>query len=229
MLATSGIYQIRNAVNGKTYVGSAVRLDRRWREHKRRLTRGEHHNPILAKAWLKYGPEKFVFEPLFVCTKKDLLFYEQRAPDVLKPSYNICQTAGSVLGLKRGPLKPEHAAALCTAQQKRRATAAPEKRTEEQRKRMSEAQKKAFASGTRKKNPPTTAETKLKISLALRGKKKSPEHVAKCRTSRLGHRHSEETKAKIAAWVPSDEVRKKMSESAKRAWAIRKGAPRVGE
>lgn len=228
VLAASGIYQIRNTANGKIYVGSAVRLDRRWREHKRRLSKGEHHNPILTKAWLKYGTENFVFEPLFVCAKKDLLFYEQRALDVLKPSYNICRTAGSMLGVERGPHRPEHIAALRAAQQKRRATAVPEKRTDEQRKRMSEAQKKVFARGPRARAP-HTEETKLKIALALRGKKKSPEHAAKCRASRLGRRHSEEAKAKIAAWVPSDAARKKMSESAKLAWAIRKGAPCVGE
>ena len=29
----SGIYQIRNLVNGKRYVGSAVNLRARWRQH----------------------------------------------------------------------------------------------------------------------------------------------------------------------------------------------------
>lgn len=40
----SGIYQIRNLVNGKVYVGSAVNLQHRRREHRSDLRNGNHHS-----------------------------------------------------------------------------------------------------------------------------------------------------------------------------------------
>lgn len=70
----SGIYQIRNTVNGKVYVGSAIKILKRWREHKTSLRKGVHHSKHLQKAWVKYGEECFVFEVIeFI---EPYLFYE---------------------------------------------------------------------------------------------------------------------------------------------------------
>ena len=37
----SGVYQIRNLINNKVYVGSAVDINRRKREHYTQLSKGE--------------------------------------------------------------------------------------------------------------------------------------------------------------------------------------------
>jgi group I intron endonuclease len=161
----SGIYEVRNRVNGKTYVGSAVDLARRWREHSRRIANGTHHSEIMMRAWAKYGAESFEFRPLFVCAPRDLLFYEQRALDVLRPAYNLCAVAGSMLGVKRKPFSAEHRAALSAARKLR----AKETRTDDQKKRMSAAQKKVHAGGKRKPRSSVSEETRIKLSLASKG------------------------------------------------------------
>ena len=46
----------------------------------------------------------------------------------------------------------------------------------------------------------TSVETKLKQSLALKGRPKSPEHVAKVIAARKGLKHSEESKEKNRVW-----------------------------
>lgn len=85
----SGIYQIRNLINGKIYIGQSVRLvDRRY-NHFRLLELGQSHAHHLQNSYNKYGRENFVFEVLMYCDIDSLDFYEQFFVDNLKPQYNI--------------------------------------------------------------------------------------------------------------------------------------------
>lgn len=99
----TGIYQIRNLVNGKRYIGSAAGVKGfagRWNEHKRLANAGRHHSVIFQRAWDKYGARAFTFEVLLYCDPRDCITFEQMAIDCYKPEYNICLIAGSTLGLK---------------------------------------------------------------------------------------------------------------------------------
>jgi group I intron endonuclease len=102
----SGIYLIKNTINNKLYVGSAVNIDKRWKEHKRYLNRGKHHSILLQRAWDKYGEQTFKFEILEeVSNPEHLLAYEQVYLDYYKSyecdrGYNIHKVAGSPLGMK---------------------------------------------------------------------------------------------------------------------------------
>lgn len=96
-----GIYEIRNTSSNKIYVGSAVNLNSRRRDHTDTLRRGAHHNRHLQRAFNKYGGSSFVFSVLeFVEDKTRLIEREQYYIDTLKPDYNILPTAGSLLGFK---------------------------------------------------------------------------------------------------------------------------------
>src|SRR6187549_29538 len=95
----SGIYEIVNLENDKRYIGSAVSIAKRFREHKSRLRSGQHRNPKLQNSWTKYGADKFVFRMLLVCAPTDLLFYEQLLFEALRPELNLSPTAGSSLGV----------------------------------------------------------------------------------------------------------------------------------
>lgn len=99
----AGIYEIVNTVNGKQYVGSAIDLAGRQRLHVWNLKRGTHHSKHLQNAWKKYGDDAFTFKTLLLCSRENLVMYEQRAIDGFKPEYNISCIAGSVLGIKRTP------------------------------------------------------------------------------------------------------------------------------
>lgn len=94
----SGIYEIVNLVNGKRYVGSAVDLAQRWREHRWGLKGRRHGNRHLQASWEKYGEAAFSFVVIELCEPAALIEREQAAIDRLQPEYNICPTAGSTLG-----------------------------------------------------------------------------------------------------------------------------------
>ena len=103
-LEQSGIYRIRNAKTGRSYIGSAVCFRKRWASHRLHLNRGDHDNRALQNAWNKYGPNAFVFEVILLCRKdrQTLEHNEQLVIDSLSPKarYNICPVAGSRLGTK---------------------------------------------------------------------------------------------------------------------------------
>jgi group I intron endonuclease len=102
----SGIYQIRNTLNGKIYVGSAVSIAARWRVHLCQLRSGDHHSVKLQRSWNKHGESAFAFEVLeLVPNKLDLISIEQHHLNRTqsfdpKFGYNVSPTAGSSLGTK---------------------------------------------------------------------------------------------------------------------------------
>lgn len=58
----TGIYTIRNKVNGKRYLGStADGFNFRWRTHRNALRRGVHVNAHLQASWNKHGEHNFEF------------------------------------------------------------------------------------------------------------------------------------------------------------------------
>lgn len=99
----SGIYKITNTLTGKCYIGSAVNVEQRWRQHHFALKRGTHHSQYLQRAWGKHGSEMFVFSRLITCSRENLLTYEQLCLDAYQPEYNILKVAGSGLGTTISP------------------------------------------------------------------------------------------------------------------------------
>lgn len=96
----TGIYRIKNKINGKCYIGSSVNFDDRKNLHFSLLRRGIHHSIILQRAYDKYGLEFLSFEVLEHCEKEILIEREQWYIDNLDPEYNACKIAGSTLGIK---------------------------------------------------------------------------------------------------------------------------------
>lgn len=97
----SGIYQIKNLINGHIYIGSSDNIKNRWSSHKHYLNRNSHHSHYLQNAWNKYGVENFEFSVLeYVSIEYNLLEIEQYYIDWMNPDYNMCQIAGSVKGIK---------------------------------------------------------------------------------------------------------------------------------
>jgi len=72
-----GIYQIRNLVNGKIYIGSSNNILKRWMDHKRDLKFKKHHCQKLSRAWNKYGEDNFIFEIIEQCSMDNLFSREQ--------------------------------------------------------------------------------------------------------------------------------------------------------
>ena len=96
----SGIYQIRNILNNKSYIGSAKNLKIREREHFLDLEKNQHSNKHLQNAFNKYGKKSFVFEILAKCPQEYIIKLEQWFLDNTKNKYNILEKAGNSLGYK---------------------------------------------------------------------------------------------------------------------------------
>lgn len=203
-MAETGIYEIRNRVNGKRYVGSAANNVIRWRAHRASLNAGRHHSRHLQAAWRKHGADAFDFTMIELCERDELIEREQAAFARLRPEYNICPTAGSSMGRRfseeskakigaanRGKTHPPRSAeyrvavsdrckgkqpspAHMAALQAGRASAV---RTDEVKAQVSAALRAAYADGRRSKERPP--EYREKIAASLRGRSLSPEHRAK--------------------------------------------------
>lgn len=73
----SGVYQIRNLINGHLYIGSAKNLCTRFRSHFARLRRNNHVNKHLQAAYNKYGADNFIFEVIEYCPEEVRFNIEQ--------------------------------------------------------------------------------------------------------------------------------------------------------
>ncbi len=62
----SGIFQVKNTVNGKVLLGSSLNLEGPLNGAKFMLKIGRHVNEALQKEWNEYGADSFVFEILEV-------------------------------------------------------------------------------------------------------------------------------------------------------------------
>lgn len=168
-----GIYAIVNRGNGKVYIGSAVRLNHRWTEHRCNLEDGEHHSRYLQRAFNK-TPDAFeveVIEELPNADKQKLLSREQFWMDFYRSylpehGYNISPNASSCQGIKRSP---EFLEKISAAKRGKKYT--PERMLAHMNRRRS---------------------TKLRSF--------TPEQREQCRQRKLGKPNSPEARRKISEW-----------------------------
>lgn len=208
---TSGIYRITCTVNGRFYIGSAVNLSLRCKDHFGTLRRNSHKNPKLQNAFNKYGADAFIFEVLELVLPAFLTAREQYWFAHLRPfgkrGYNIAPTAGSNLGMKASP---ETLAKLTgkspSPETRKKLSDAARGRvvSDETRAKMRAANRgRSVSEATREKlrmanlGKKQSEETKHKRATSQTGKKRGPETGEKIRTKKLGHPVSEETRAKL--------------------------------
>lgn len=177
MTRAPGIYAIINYVRDIHYVGSAIDVRKRVRDHRAKLRRGAHENAKFQRAWAKYGEGEFFCEFIEpVADERDLLAAEQRWLDISakRKTLNLLFIAGRSSGFK---MSPESRMKMSIA---RRGIKMPP-RSEEHRQNLSIAL-------TGKKLPPQTESDRAKKSIALRGNKNA-----------LGCVRSPETRARMSA------------------------------
>ena len=183
----SGIYQIRNTLNGNRYIGSAVDTQQRWQQHLSMLRHEKHYNKYLQRAFDKYSEALFTFNVLEqVEDTKQLIPREQHYLDTLEPEYNICPTAGSSLGV---PCNVEARAKQSAAKIGKQNSFYGKHHSEETRARQS-------AANIGKRD---SAETRAKKSAALTGERNPMYGRTGKRSPNYGKHHSAETRAKIGA------------------------------
>jgi hypothetical protein len=74
-----GIFQVRNSLNGKVFLGSTVDLPSMLNRQRAQLQMGAHPNRPLQADWRTYGAAAFVFEVLDTLTPSDEAGYDPAA------------------------------------------------------------------------------------------------------------------------------------------------------
>lgn len=91
-----GIYQIKNIINNKVYIGSSNNITKRWKQHIDNLVNNLHKNYKLQNEFNEYGMINFYFSILeIVKNEKDLFEREQDYIDniTIENNYNILSYA----------------------------------------------------------------------------------------------------------------------------------------
>lgn len=201
--SASGIYMILDTVSGRRYIGSAMRIDARWREHRRGLALGHHHSKFMLRCWRK-RPESFEFKVMLYCSKENLIMYEQILIDYYKPEFNSAPKAGSQLGFR---MSPESKAKLSEAA-KRTRNFTGKTHSEESKRKISESRKgKGGDKGW-------TQERRDKISSSNKGKVVSLKQREMISRKLRGHVQSKETIDKRSAKLRGRKMPSGFSEAA---------------
>jgi len=96
----SGIYQILNLVDNKSYIGSSKDIHCRWKAHINKLKSNTHYNLHLQRSWNKYGEVNFKFTIIELVPVTKLKEKEQFHIDISlsyerKFGYNISPKANN--------------------------------------------------------------------------------------------------------------------------------------
>lgn len=197
---TSGIYRIVCLATGKPYIGSAINLAKRKREHLHYLRKNAHHSITLQRAWDKHGEENFAFEVIELVLPMFLLEREQYWLDTLKPfgenGYNINSDARSRMGMRhttetRERLRQANLGKTYGEETKRKHSEAGKRRTQSEAAR----EKVRLANIGQKRS----AEARESMRKAQLGKKQSEATIEKRRLVQMGRIHTPETRAKNSA------------------------------
>ena len=103
MFGFSGIYQIKNILNGKTYIGSSKNIYNRLHYHICKMKYNSGHNKHLQYSYHKYGEDNFEASVLLYCNPKDVFTFEQLFLSKYQPEYNKSFNVQGNLNIKINP------------------------------------------------------------------------------------------------------------------------------
>lgn len=229
----AGVYEIRNALSGRRYVGSSATLRRRIDAHKFGLRHGKHPNIRLQRAWDRDGESAFRFTLLAVLEESEVLPTEQRLLDQAQSFgetlYNFAPFADAPMRGRKASL--ESRARMSAAGIRRNMDPAQRKARSDSMKKFladpavraewSEKRKEEWANPTHRaarsdSNRRTTADpvVRAKMSASRVGLKASA-------GARENMRRAQQVSAK------NSERRKKISDAARARWADPEGRAKL--
>lgn len=207
----SGIYKIRNLLNGKVYIGQSIDINNRFRVHKNIIRSTKVFRHLLYKAFNKYGIENFEFNVIEHVEDTNLLdqreqhwldYYNSYNPEY---GYNLRPKAESNRGIK---LSDEHKLKIGLSNSGR-------KHNNETIKKMAETRRKLWQDSIYK-NKQQTVKHKGRFKKGYipynKGKKLSEEHIKNISKGHLGQ------KAWNKGVTVTEEKLKEMSAISKKLW-----------
>ena len=224
----TGVYAIKNKVNGKVYVGSSTgSICKRWNMHRHHLRKRSHCNQHLQASWVKYGEFSFDFVVLEECVPSRCLDREQAWIDSLRSAddrfgYNINPRAESRFGAKHRISTREKLADLA----KKQSMSMTEQERKERSRLAAQARWQGYKKKVRTKLPPEVARanrvralTDPEMIAKRNAKTRSAEVRAKMSEAHKGKPLSEKHRAALLTMLRSPEARKRNSETKKAQWA----------
>lgn len=210
----SGLYQIRNTINGWVYLGTASLFRNRFSDHLRRLRVGTHYNGPLQADFNSHGEDSFTFEVIALI--RDPKVRLQIEEDAIRLSFGPgCYNLSAVnppyvLGIKRSPETRAKMSASFKgrvvapeAREKIRTALTGRKATEETKQKMSAQHSGVPIPNARgKKRSPETKTRMSESALSFWGGR-TPEEVSlrtqAMQNARRGSTNSEGHRARISA------------------------------
>lgn len=233
----SGVYQIKNQVNNKVYIGSSVDIKGRWRTHIHELRAQRHHSAALQRAWNKYGQAAFSFSVIEIVDDADMrleresYFIVQANSANGRDGYNTVPIAGTCLGYKHteetkkkmseAQLKVpiEHRLKYCRSFVGRTHTEETKAKMSQNSKRVSPSPEQRLQISKVHKGKTISEEHKAIVAEVCRQRNRTPEHIAKVRAALKGRKMSDEARAKLSAAtkgrIISEEQKKQISATLK--------------
>ena len=166
--AKSGVYCIKSLVDDRLYVGSTIKLKKRYNDHNQKLTQNKHQSPYLQNFVNKHGINQLSFQLIELCEPEQLITIEQKQInfyDAQGVLFNLCKIAGNTLGYKHTPETIELMKNKIVSNETRDKQSAWQKG-----KSKPEALKNKWKDGRRKGKPKSEA-FKLKMSIKMLGNK----------------------------------------------------------
>lgn len=90
------IYEIRNIINGKRYIGCSKDVSVRFIKHKSRLKNNKHKNGYLQNAYNKYGESNFQYNILFKLNSESEMYEKEKT--LISENDNLYNLAEGGLG-----------------------------------------------------------------------------------------------------------------------------------
>ena len=97
------VYEIRNSLTGRHYIGSSLNPAQRRRRHFLDLRLDRHRSRFMQRDFNKCGADAFEFVVLEATTAEAMLEREQYWIDSTTPPYNSARIAGNCRGVKHTP------------------------------------------------------------------------------------------------------------------------------
>ena len=187
----SGIYEIRNRLSGKSYIGSAQRFKERWKNHFHSLRNGKHQNKRLQYSYNKWAGdlahdnfiEFHIIELMLDASKEERLereaFWIAQAVDIYGRE--------NVYNMRLDPKQENKEWSKFPTNTKEKMSAAHrgKKLSNETKKRISAAKK--GVPNTTAQGIPRLESTKQKISKANTGKRRTEEAKKRIAEGKKGH------------------------------------------
>lgn len=236
-----GIYEIKNKINNKVYIGQSKNIEERLKQHMYQLENNKD-SKHLQRAWKKYGEENFEFNVIETVDninsldEREIYWIKYRKSTNREYGYNLreggnrtgfCEETRKLMSLSaknKPPISDETRMKLRESNKNRLFSEETKRKLRESAKgrKLSQETKNKISKSHKGRKPhnlgiPMSNEQKDKLSKAMKGRKHSDESKKKMSESKKGIKFTDERKKNMKGFQNkhTEETKEKISKSKK--------------